>query len=122
MVQRSSPFADTAIGSRHRKPATSVQVTYRSMGPPRDRPFAYVSKLGLDRREGRRGELASGATRPRLRGMSDQSEKSEPVWEQCLTPEQFRILREKGTEGAFTGKYWDSHEDAMYVCAGCGKP
>jgi peptide-methionine (R)-S-oxide reductase len=54
--------------------------------------------------------------------MSDQSEKTEPVWEQCLTPEQFRVLREKGTEAAFTGKYWDSHEPAMYACAGCGKP
>jgi peptide-methionine (R)-S-oxide reductase len=54
--------------------------------------------------------------------MSDQSEKTEPVWEQCLTAEQFRILREKGTEGAFTGKYWDSHEPAIYACAGCGKP
>lgn len=37
-----------------------------------------------------------------------------------LTPEQYRIMREKGTEAPFTGKYHDSHEKGMYVCAVCG--
>jgi len=37
-----------------------------------------------------------------------------------LTPEQYAILREKGTEPAFTGKYWDHHEKGMYNCAVCG--
>jgi peptide-methionine (R)-S-oxide reductase len=41
-------------------------------------------------------------------------------WRAKLTPEQYRILRQKGTERAFTGVYWDSHEDALYLCAGCG--
>jgi peptide-methionine (R)-S-oxide reductase len=37
-----------------------------------------------------------------------------------LTPEQIHIMREKGTERAFTGKYWDHHEHGMYKCASCG--
>jgi peptide-methionine (R)-S-oxide reductase len=48
--------------------------------------------------------------------------KSEEEWKKELTPEQYRILREKGTERAFTGEYWDNHEEGIYVCAGCGEP
>lgn len=39
----------------------------------------------------------------------------------CLTPEEYHILREKGTEPAFTGKYWDNKKKGMYHCADCGK-
>lgn len=44
----------------------------------------------------------------------------EQDWKSRLTPEQYRVLREKGTEFAFTGKYVNHHEDGMYHCAGCG--
>lgn len=46
--------------------------------------------------------------------------KSDEEWRKQLTPEQYRILREKGTERAFTGKYWDTKDEGVYKCAGCG--
>jgi peptide-methionine (R)-S-oxide reductase len=47
--------------------------------------------------------------------------KSEQEWKEALTPEQYHILRERGTERAFTGRYWNLKEDGTYTCAGCGE-
>ena len=49
-------------------------------------------------------------------------EKSEAEWRAELTREQFYILREEGTERAFTGVFWDHHDEGLYRCAGCGAP
>ena len=47
-------------------------------------------------------------------------EKSDEQWRRELTPEQYRVLREEGTEPAFTGAYWNEHRDGTYLCAACG--
>ena len=45
--------------------------------------------------------------------------KTDAEWATCLTPQEYKILREKGTEMAFTGKYYNHKEDGTYTCAGC---
>lgn len=50
----------------------------------------------------------------------DKVVKTDEEWRKALTPEQYRILRKKGTERAFTGKLWNNHEKGTYVCAACG--
>ncbi|MFH0793555.1 MAG: peptide-methionine (R)-S-oxide reductase MsrB [bacterium] len=52
--------------------------------------------------------------------MSEKIEKSDQEWRESLTPEQYRVLREKGTERAFTGQYWKTKDEGVYLCAGCG--
>ena len=52
--------------------------------------------------------------------MADKIEKSEQEWKQTLTPEQFEVARKKGTERAFTGAYWDNHDQGVYRCVCCG--
>lgn len=46
--------------------------------------------------------------------------KTESEWKKKLTPEQYAVLRQKGTERAFTGKYWNSKDKGVYTCAACG--
>src|SRR5690242_4451098 len=48
--------------------------------------------------------------------------KSDAEWRDELSPEEYEITRRKGTERAFTGRYWDNHEPGMYRCTCCGAP
>jgi len=52
--------------------------------------------------------------------MSEKIVRSEEEWRRLLTPEQYRVLREGGTECAFTGAYWDFKGEGVFRCAGCG--
>jgi peptide-methionine (R)-S-oxide reductase len=52
---------------------------------------------------------------------NEKVKKTDEQWRSCLSAEQYKVLREKGTERAFTGAYWDSHDPARYLCAGCGQ-
>jgi peptide-methionine (R)-S-oxide reductase len=48
-------------------------------------------------------------------------ERSEDDWRALLTPEQYEIMRQRGTERAFTGRYWDCHDPGLYLCVACGE-
>ena len=52
--------------------------------------------------------------------MSSEMTKTDEEWQKELTPAQYQVLRHAGTEPAFTGEYWDCHDDGMYRCAACG--
>jgi peptide-methionine (R)-S-oxide reductase len=54
--------------------------------------------------------------------MSEKIGKSDVEWRAALSREQYEVARMKGTERAFSGKYWDNHKDGMYRCVCCGAP
>ncbi|MEP7071426.1 MAG: peptide-methionine (R)-S-oxide reductase MsrB [Verrucomicrobiota bacterium] len=60
-------------------------------------------------------------TQPQSKPMSDKVEKSDAEWKQQLSPDQYRVLRQKGTERPFTHAFSDVHEQGTFKCVACGK-
>ncbi len=81
-----------------------------------ERPSPTDEREPIMANEPQRG--AAEAAKP----TEDKVVKTEAEWRATLTPEQYHVTREKGTERAFTGKYWDHKEEGVYKCVGCGTP
>ena len=67
--------------------------------------------------------LVAASTLPgvaRDTNMNSKIEKTDAEWRKELTPEQYQVLRQKGTEPAFCGTFWNHHEKGVYVCSACG--
>lgn len=60
--------------------------------------------------------------KPSISERSDKMELSNTEWKKKLTPEQYYVMREQGTERAFTGKYWDNKKAGTYLCSACQLP
>jgi peptide-methionine (R)-S-oxide reductase len=79
----------------------------------------------LERTVGIAPTIAVGSVIDRLQSkgaptMADKVVKTDEEWKAMLTPEQYEVARRKGTERAFTGKYWDFHDQGLYLCVCCG--
>jgi peptide-methionine (R)-S-oxide reductase len=82
--------------------------------------FASIFILGFLSCQNDKTVAKAEITEQDNRKMDSTFEKSDAEWRKTLTPEQYEVLRKKGTESPFTGKYNEHSEKGWYTCAGCG--
>jgi peptide-methionine (R)-S-oxide reductase len=76
----------------------------------------YLAQTSKPAQPAKKRAVSGKETKPR-----EKIVKKEEEWKQLLTPMQFHVTRQKGTERAFTGEYWDHHEEGAYACICCGQ-
>lgn len=65
--------------------------------------------------------MAGAPMSPQAKNEHFKVQKTDAEWKKLLSPEAYDVLRQGGTEQAYTGKYWNNHQVGIYVCAGCGQ-
>lgn len=71
--------------------------------------------------EAKQGEAGTAPAVAGRAEMTEKIKKSDEEWRSSLTPQQYHVMREKGTERAFTGEYWNLHKEGTFKCASCGQ-
>jgi peptide-methionine (R)-S-oxide reductase len=82
--------------------------------------FLLINWFGCDNRESSKGVGTTQSSKQEGQEMADKIVKTDERWREQLTEEQYNITRKKGTEAAFTGKYWDFKGEGTYKCVCCG--
>src|SRR3954454_13060757 len=96
----------------------------RPAGRPPRTTTAAAARCSAPAARARRGCRAARRGAPTPEGyppwMAPEIQKTDAEWREELTPEQYQVLRQAGTERAFTGAFWNLHDDGTYRCAACG--